>query len=143
MTSQSIRKKLNLCFWLPVVAALIIVALYETDILLPGNMAHNDVAEYYAVGSMELITICSIPLALRLFKFKKIALQFERNPEAALLRWGTLRIGMIGVPMFVNTILYYQFVHVALGYMAIIGLLCLAFIYPSEARCEQDMKKQN
>ena len=46
---------------------------------------------------------------------------------------------MIGLPMVANTWLYYQFMNVAFGYMAIIGLLSLCFIYPSHARCNQEV----
>jgi hypothetical protein len=42
--------------------------------------------------------------------------------------------------MMVNTWLYYMFMNVAFGYMAIILLLSLMFVYPSKVRCEQDVK---
>ena len=57
-----------------------------------------------------------------------------------MLRWGTLRLAMLCVPMMLNTWLYYQFVNVAFGYMGIIGLLSLAFVYPTRTRYIQEMK---
>ena len=38
-----------------------------------------------------------------------------------------------------NAVLYYQFMAVAFGYMSIILLLSLFFVYPSKTRCEQEM----
>ena len=60
----------------------------------------------------------------------------------AMLRWGTVRLAMLCVPMVLNTWLYYQFMNVAFGYMAIIGLLSLAFVYPTRTRYIQE-KKEN
>lgn len=138
-----LRKKMLFLFLVPIAVSLILVILYETELLLPGSGTGDRVMEYYAVGIMELITICCIPLALRLFKFRFVDRQIVAGPRAGLVKWGAVRSGMIGVPMVVNTFLYYQFMHVAFGYMAIIGLLCLAFVYPSEARCRQEMKEQD
>ena len=45
-------------------------------------------------------------------------------------------MAMLCVPMTANTLLYYLFgLNVAFGYMGMICLLCLVFIYPSTARC--------
>ena len=38
---------------------------------------------------------------------------------------------MITVPLLMNTLLYYIFMNTAFGYMALILLICLPFIYPA------------
>ena len=73
---------------------------------------------------MEVITICFIPVSLRLLKFDFKSLQ--QIYETCSL--GTMRL-YLALPMLVSTILYYQFMNVAFGYLAIIVLLCMAFVY--------------
>lgn len=129
------RKTLLWEFWIPVIISLIIIVLYENEILLPGVWGTDKIADYYVAIAMELITICLIPLALRMFKFKKVQASVKKDSEHNYMRWASLRIVMLTLPMMVNAWLYYQFMNVAFGYMGIIGLLCLVFIYPSKTRC--------
>lgn len=89
---------------------------------------------------MEVATICLIPLSLRLFKWKHVVSAIHSAGDRAMLRWGTVRLLMLCVPMMLNTWLYYQFMNVAFGYMGIIGLLSLAFVYPTRTRYIQEKK---
>lgn len=132
---NKVRRTLNLEFWLPILVSLVIIVLYEDEILLPGMWADDKLLQYYLAIAMELVTICLIPLSLRLFKFKKVKASLEDDPERSLRKWGQIRIAMLTLPMMLNTWLYYQFIGVAFGYMGIIGLLCLVFVYPSKTRC--------
>lgn len=132
------RKLLLIQFWVPVAVCLAIIVPYENDWLMAGALQSDKVLEYYVAIAMELITICLIPLSLRLFKFKAIKRALMNNPTSGLKRWGSIRLAMLTVPMMVNAWLYYQFMNVAFGYMGIIGLLSLVFIYPSKTRCEAE-----
>lgn len=113
---------------------------YETEILVPGVFADDSTLQYGALMVMELLTICTIPLSLKLFSFKKVKTQLERNGLKGLRLFGTLRINMLGIPVLMNTFFYYQFVAVAFAYMAIIGLLCVTFVYPSMGRCMNEIQ---
>ncbi len=137
---MSSQKKLLVLFWSSVFIALLLVAVFETDTLMPGAQAGVSSYEYIATMVMELLTIVLIPLALRLFKFRRVQNDFSADSEEALFRWGTVRMGMLAAPMIINTLLYYVFMNVAFGYMAIIGLLSMVFIYPSKSRCEQESR---
>lgn len=121
-----------------VVAALIVVVLFESNTLLEGSLADSKTNEFLVVTAMELLTLCTVPLALRLFKFKSVERSLKENGQQALLKWGTIRIMLIVVPMLLNVILFYLFGNVAFGYMAIILFLCLFFIYPTKSRCEAE-----
>ncbi len=136
------RKILIFAFLLPVVLSGVLAVVYELELLLPGNLAGNATVEVIGVGAMELLTICLIPVALRLFKREPVRRQLQQHPAEELRRWGLIRIAMIGGPVLVNTWLYYQTLNVAPGYLAIIGLLTMFFIYPSAARCQQDTTAQ-
>ena len=52
-----------------------------------------------------------------------------------MMKWGTIRLLILEVPMLVNTLLYYIYMNTTFGYMAIILLLCLPFVFPSLNRC--------
>lgn len=137
------RKLLLIQFWVPVAVCLAIIVPYENDWLIAGSLQSDKVLEYYVAIAMELITICLIPLSLRLFKFKIIRKSLMDNPMSGLKRWGSIRLAMLTVPMMVNAWLYYQFMNVAFGYMGIIGLLSLVFIYPSKTRCDAETTFDN
>ena len=89
---------------------------------------------------MELLTLCFIPVALRLFKFQFVANSL--TSASNLLRWASIRMLMLCLPMVANTLLYYMYMNVAFGYMAIILLLCLAFVLPTKSRCEQEIRSE-
>lgn len=125
-------------FWIPVLICLCIIILYENDLLLSGSWHDNKMDEYYVAIVMELVTICLIPLSLRLFKFHRVKQDLQTSEGLMLRKWGSVRLLMLTLPMMVNCWLYYQFMNVAFGYMGIIGLLSLCFVYPSKARCSQE-----
>ena len=111
--------------------AVVIAALYELDILPSGMMAGRPQDEFLSTISMELITIVFIPVALRLFKTKDVEKRSEEGNIKAFRKWGLVRILMITVPLVLNTLLYYSFMNTTFGYMALILLICLPFIYPA------------
>lgn len=119
--------------------AVALVVLYETDTLLPGAFAGMGNEGFIVLALMELATICLIPLALRLFKFKAVGGKLVASGAKSLLVWGSLRMAMLCLPLVANTLLYYLFMDVAFGYMALICLVCLTFIYPSAARCANEV----
>lgn len=118
--------------------ALLMVALYETEILTPSDMASSQTMVFGILVVMELLTIVVIPLALKLFSFKFIRRRLLAKKGDALLSWGTARLNMLCLPMIVNTFMYYQTMSPAFGYMGIILLLCLFFVYPSKERCYEE-----
>ena len=111
--------------------AVVIAALYELDILPSGMLAGRPQDEFLSTISMELITIVFIPVALRLFKTKDVEKRLEEGNIKAFRKWGLVRILMITVPLVLNTLLYYSFMNTTFGYMALILLICLPFIYPA------------
>ena len=111
--------------------AVVIAALYELDILPSGMFTGRPQDEFLSTISMELITIVFIPVALRLFKTKDVEKRLEEGNIKAFRKWGLLRILMITVPLVLNTLLYYSFMNTTFGYMALILLICLPFIYPA------------
>ena len=122
-------------YYFALLFSLFIVVIFETELLLPGTTDSHVSAQYYLLMTMEILTICTIPFSLYLFKLRKVEANLKEKGSEALLRWGSLRMAMIGLPMMANTLLYYLFMSVAFGYMAIILLLSSILIYPSSNRC--------
>ena len=123
-----------------IAVALLLVALFETETLPIGIMEGREQVEFGLVFFMELITVCLIPLALRLFKFKKVEADLKRHGAVALRKWGILRLLMLLLPLMKNTLLYYLFMNTTFGYMAIIVLLTTPFVYPSMSRCLSEVE---
>lgn len=133
--------RLKLTFWAPIAICGVMVACFESGALMEGGYVGDKQLEYYCALVMELLTICLIPLALRLFRLKPVERAIRSNPTRQLAVWRSVRFCLLAIPMMVNVFMYYQFVHPSFGYMAIIGLLTMAFVYPSEARCQAEEKQ--
>lgn len=123
-----------------VLSSAILVCGYEAEVFLPGALADDSAFQYVVLMIMELLTICTIPLSLKLFSFRMVKARLEKDGLKALKRFGTLRMSMLGMPLLLNTFFYYQFMAVAFAYMAIIGLLCVTFVYPSMGRCMNEIQ---
>lgn len=110
--------------------AVVVAALYELDILPTGVLADRPQDEFLCTIAMELVTIVFIPIALRLFKTKDVDRRLDEGDIKSFKTWSIVRILMITVPLLMNTLLYYIFMNTTFGYMALILLICLPFIYP-------------
>lgn len=132
---KKISKQLMLVFTLLLVAMVGIIALYESGVLESGVLTDSKQTEFLAMTGMELTSLTGAFLGLRLFKFQKIHDELVTKKEPALLRWGILRLLILEVPMVSNTYLYYMYMNTTFGYLAIILLLCLPFVFPTQSRC--------
>ena len=132
---KQISKQLTLIYVLLVVVALAMVLLYECGVLESGRLADDKQTEFVAMTVMELTSLVAAFVGLRLFKFQKIHAELVARKEQALLKWGMLRLLILEVPMVVNTYLYYIYMNPTFGYLTIILLLCLPFVFPSQDRC--------
>jgi hypothetical protein len=132
---NKVIKTLKIIFFVQVIIAFIIVLVHEASIMPVGWLPPHTSLEFVLLTVMELLTVALIPLALRLFKFKKIGKELSEKKEVAFGKWGVARISMLAIPMLLNTLFYYMFMSTTFGYMAIILLLCMVFIYPSKDKC--------
>ena len=116
----------------------VLVVLFETDVLPSGLMATEKQTEFLLTTLLELLTLASVYMSLRLFKFDKVHQELVTLKADGLRRWGLIRLAILLLPIPLNTVLYYLFMNTTFGYMAIILAICLPFVYPSEARCEAE-----
>lgn len=140
---ETIQKKLQLIFWIPIVLSAIIIVSGELDIIPNGILANDKQVEFVIMSMMEILTIIAIPVALKLFKSKAIANKLASDTLLHFERWGIVRLCLLNVPMVINLVCYYLFVGAGFGYLAIILFLSLFFVYPSLSRCYNETDGHN
>ena len=121
-----------------IVLPLTIVCLYEAEVVVPGLFATDKQSEFLMTFLMELMTLGCAFMALRLFKFEKIHQELISGKAVALRKWGAIRLVLLLFPLWADTLLYYLYMNTTFGYLGIILVLCLPFVYPSESRCEAE-----
>lgn len=133
---KQVKNILTAFLWTVVALVLVVVVLFETNVLEFGYYAGTgEQAEFLLTTMLELATLATIPLALKMFKFKRVHDDLVSRKEVALKKWGLLRLVLLTLPLVANTLLYYMYANVAFGYMAIILAIVLPFVYPSMGRC--------
>ena len=132
---KKVSQQLIAFYTAQIVLALVIVVLFELDILPTGIMADDKQTDFLLTATMEIVSLGAAFLGLRLFKFEVVSKSLVERKEKAMWKWGMTRLLILEAPMVINTLLYYIFMNTTFGYLAIILLLCLPFVYPSLNRC--------
>ena len=135
---KQVSKQLLTFYIAQIVIALVFIVLFETDTLPVGVKADDKQSEFVLTALMEIISLGAAFLGLRLFKFKPIHNDLVNRKATAMWKWGMTRLIILEVPMVINTLLYYIYMNTTFGYLGIILLLCLPFVYPSLNRCEAE-----
>ena len=135
---KKVSKQLLVFYTFQVALALVFVVLFETDVLPVGIKADDKQSEFILTALMEIISLAAAFLGLRLFKFKTIHNDLVRRKETAMWKWGMTRLLILEAPMVINTLLYYIYMNTTFGYLGIILLLCLPFVFPSLSRCQDE-----
>lgn len=132
---KKVSKQLTAFYTAQVALALVIIVLFELNVLPEGIKADDKQSEFMLVATMELVSLGAAFLGLRLFKFKAIHNDLVTRQERAMWKWGMARLIILEAPMVIDTLLYYIYMNPTFGYLAIILLLCLPFVFPSLNRC--------
>lgn len=132
---KQISKILMIVYMVLVAIALGIIVLYETDTLEAGVWATEEQSKFLFTTLMELGSLAAAFFGLRLFKFDVVHRDLVTRQEPAMMKWGLIRLLILEVPMVADTLLYYIYMYTTFGYLAIILLLCLPFVFPTLSRC--------
>lgn len=133
-----------LVYWLQLLAAAILYVCgdyleFDMAVLASDEARHTG---YYVQMVMILLTLGLVPTALRLFKFQGIHASLLAHPEKALLKWGGLRILILGVLLVANTLLYYIYgFEPTYGYLAVMVMLTMPFVLPTMGRCKAETEE--
>ena len=125
-------KTIKIIFWAVLALMLAAVILFETNEQLTGFLGMTEGDEFKLPSVMEMLTLMSIFLMLRLFKFERIARQIEESPQRALPLWTSVRVAVMLVMIAANGLLYYGTMNTTFGYLAIIMMVSLPFVYPQK-----------
>ena len=113
---KNVSKRLTLVYAGIAALVLLLIVLFETEVLESGVMAEDKQSEFLLTFVMELVSLGAAFLA-------------------AMMKWGLIRLLIIEVPMLADTLLYYIYMNTTFGYLGIMLLLCMPFVYPSMNRC--------
>lgn len=139
---DKVQKILRFNFFFSLFWVLLLVVIYESELVTPGVLADEHEMQFLVLSVMEILTIVCIPVALKLFVIKRVHRMLTERKGEALLRLGFVRHLLLWLPMILNTYFYYNTMAAAFGYMAIILFLCMFFVYPSAARCYAETEEQ-
>lgn len=132
---KKVSKQLTAFYIAQLALALVFIVLFELDVLPVGIMSEDKQSEFVLTALMEIVSLGAAFLGLRLFKFKAIHHDLATREEKAMWKWGMTRLLILEAPMVIDTLLYYIYLNTTFGYLAIILLLCLPFVFPSLNRC--------
>ena len=102
---KKVSKQLMAFYTAQVALALVIIVLFETDVLPAGIKADDKQSDFVLTAVMELVSLGAAFLGLRLFKFRRIHDDLIRRKETAMWKWGMARLIILGAPMVIDTLL--------------------------------------
>ena len=140
---RHVQKILMIQFYTIIAMVVLTVLFFESEVIVSGGLAGDTQSEFLFTAVMELVTLCFAFLSLRLFKFEKIRADLISRKEVALQKWGVTRLLLIEAPLVFNTLLYYLYMKPTFGYLAIILVLCLPFVYPTLNRCVAETSEES
>ena len=136
------RDLLMVLFWAQlIIPAVIYVCCEFLDVDLAFLAGTSEKARYVVSTVMILATLALLPLALRLFKFQRIQNELVDWRAEALGKWGIIRLVILGNLLLINTLFYYAYgFESAFGYLAVVTLLTMPFVYPILERCYAEVE---
>lgn len=140
---KKVSKQLTAFYIALLALALVFIVLFELDVLPVGIMSEDKQSEFVLTALMEIVSLGAAFLGLRLFKFKAIHHDLVTREEKAMWKWGMTRLLILEAPMVIDTLLYYIYLNTTFGYLAIILLLCLPFVFPSLNRCLAETSEED
>ena len=140
---KKVSKQLMAFYIAQIALALVVVVMFELDVLPVGVMADDKQSDFIFTALMEIVSLGAAFLGLRLFKFKAIHDDLVKRQEKAMWKWGMARLIILEAPMVIDTLLYYIYMNTTYGYLAIIMLLTLPFVFPSENRCIAETSEED
>lgn len=140
--AQQQLKALRISYCYSLLATGIIVLIYETGLLPVGELVYDSTTNYV----MEIVsvgqTLIGIPLGLKFMHLKQIQQNLKAKPER-YLSYGILRMLCIQTPMIINVVFYYMMGFDATqGYLALICLIAMFFVWPSRGKMEYELKNE-
>ena len=116
---------------------LLLVVLYETGALTEGTYAGDARMEYILQSVCILLTVCLIPLSLRLFSLNLVKRIKELPLQEALKSyrlWSEVRLALLMAPAILGISFYYLTLNTSGLFCACMALIASLFCVPSRKR---------
>ena len=137
-TISYLQHRLMMTFWTILTLTLLItVLLRTTDCCATLQVISNPVVEYVVDMLAVCLTIALVPLALRLMYCQSV----RRKLPEKYARWAWTRQLLLQSVCAIDAVCYGLFDKASYFYLAIISLLAMVFVYPSQKRCEAETSK--
>ena len=134
MKTITILRRLYITVLLTAALAAII---FETEMIVLDWTPDASAAYLLEIAGV-VIAIIGIPLALKLLHFPRIKAIIQGN-ESKYLSWSIYRICLLAVPLYFNLLMYYLLsCDVTSGYLALMVVVAMLFIWPSRSRMEYE-----
>lgn len=144
---REVRKILLSEYYVTILLIICLAALFESGVLPSGEWFGEEYNTLLMMVQviMQLATLALMPLALYLFRIRKIQTANDGEGEDCMrkrfLTWSVVRMSMLCVPMLLNTLFYYMFGSLSgFFYLALILFLASIFVYPTEGRCSREFQ---
>lgn len=113
-----------------------------TGIVEEGALAHDGRLCYVLQTATVLLTLCLIPVSLKMF-----GMALEKRvrplplPESlrSYLRWSEIRLAMLAVVVMIGLTVYHSTLSSIGGLCALVGLLATLFCLPGEERLRSEL----
>lgn len=125
--------------WLLAIGLLL---LNETGVVEEGALAHDGRLCYVLQTATVLLTLCLIPVALKMFSLaldKRVKPLPRLEALRAYCRWSEVRLAMLAVVVLIGLSVYYSTLSSIGGLCALVGLLATLFCLPGEARVKGEL----
>ena len=124
------------------ILSLLLAALYECGLLPQGILAGDAQTEYILQVTGILLTVCLIPLSLRLFSLS-LTRHIVTLPLAEALksyrRWSEIRIALLTVPALLGLSIYYWTMDNTGLLCAGMSLIASLFCIPGKERLQNEL----
>lgn len=117
-----------------IMLAVLLVLLFETDILMPGFLPGDNTTQYLVGLASVALTFGGCYLALKLFAFGCIKRQLEDEKTAlsAFNKWQSVRMAIIAIMILGDITLYYgSLASDSPKYCCVIAALAVVFCWPN------------
>ena len=123
------------CVFVGSLASVLLIAIaFETLLIEPGELAGDEVVNYWMSLLGVALILINLPAALKLMKFEKVRKEVTASVQA-YQKWSILRLSILNAPLIYNVLAYYLLgCEPTFGYMALMATVAHLFVWPSHER---------
>lgn len=129
---------LRIVYCTHLLTAVLLVAIFELQLLPTGMLAHDAATTYAMEMAGVVLTIISIPVALKMLNFPKFRALLKQQPER-YTSFSLIRLSILGAPLLYDTLAYYfTGLDATLGYLGLMVVVAFLFVWPSRGKMEYE-----